>query len=46
LTAREYAGGVALAELPDMIRGYEQIKLDNVQRYHDAVRELSARLGI
>lgn len=31
---------VELAALPDMIRGYEQVKLDNVARYHD---ELSRR---
>ncbi|MBU3868446.1 hypothetical protein KN815_31680, partial [Streptomyces sp. 4503] len=25
---------VELAELPDLVRGYEQIKLDNVDTYH------------
>ena len=29
---------VALAELPDMVRGYEHIKLGNVSRYRDALR--------
>jgi indolepyruvate ferredoxin oxidoreductase len=28
---------VALASLPDMVRGYEQIKLDNVGRYRAAL---------
>jgi len=36
----------ALAELPDLIRGYEQIKLDNIRRYREAARELTARLGV
>ncbi|MBI2760457.1 MAG: 2-oxoacid:acceptor oxidoreductase family protein, partial [Chloroflexi bacterium] len=35
---------IAIAELPDMVRGYEQIKLENVRRYRDKVRELMARL--
>jgi hypothetical protein len=29
---------VALAQLPDMIRGYEQVKLDSVERFREAVR--------
>jgi indolepyruvate ferredoxin oxidoreductase len=44
LTAENHARAVALAELPDMIRGYEQIKLDNVSRYLEAARELTVRL--
>ena len=35
---------VALAELPDMVRGYEHIKLGNVSRYRAALR--SALAGI
>jgi indolepyruvate ferredoxin oxidoreductase len=31
---------VELAGLPDMVRGYEQIKLDNVARYHQRMTEL------
>jgi hypothetical protein len=31
---------VKLAELPDLIRGYEDIKLHNVQRFRDEVRAL------
>jgi indolepyruvate ferredoxin oxidoreductase len=34
---------VALAELPDQIRGYEHVKLDNVKRYREAARELLAK---
>jgi indolepyruvate ferredoxin oxidoreductase len=44
LTPENHAEAVALAELPDMIRGYEQIKLDNVSRYLEAARELTVRL--
>jgi indolepyruvate ferredoxin oxidoreductase len=31
---------VELAGLPDMVRGYEQIKLDNVARYQQRMTEL------
>ena len=42
-------GGVAalcveLAELPDMIRGYEDIKLDNVARYRERVAALRTQI--
>ncbi len=40
----EFAG-MALAELPDMVRGYEQIKLENVRRYREAARQLLAQLA-
>lgn len=33
-----------LAELPDMVRGYEQIKLDNVDAYHRRRTELLEKL--
>ncbi len=33
---------VALARLPDMIRGYEGIKRGNIERYRGAVRDLMA----
>lgn len=40
-----YSAAVALAELPDMVRGYEDIKLASVKRYrsalHDALTALS-----
>jgi len=44
LTPRNHAAAVALAELPDMVRGYEQIKLENVRRYREAARQLLAQL--
>jgi indolepyruvate ferredoxin oxidoreductase len=35
---------VALASLPDMVRGYEAVKLRNVDRYREALRQSQARL--
>jgi indolepyruvate ferredoxin oxidoreductase len=35
---------VALADLPDMIRGYEHIKLDNVKRFREAAQPLVAKV--
>lgn len=35
---------IHLAELPDMVRGYEQVKLRNVDRYRAAVQEAGERL--
>lgn len=40
LTPLNHATAVAIAELPDGIRGYEQIKLDNVARYRSQVDSL------
>jgi indolepyruvate ferredoxin oxidoreductase len=40
LSPAGYERAVRLAELPDMIRGYESIKLANVARFRAAVREL------
>jgi indolepyruvate ferredoxin oxidoreductase len=40
LSPGTYERAVALAQLPDMIRGYEQVKLDSVRRFREAVREL------
>ncbi len=37
---------IALADLPDMVRGYEDIKMGNVERYRTAVAEQRAALGI
>lgn len=36
---------VALAELPDMVRGYESIKTDNVEKYRAAVQAQLLTLG-
>ena len=35
---------VAIAELPDRIRGYEAIKLESVRQFRDAARQLMATL--
>ncbi len=40
LTADNYAQAAKLAALPDMIRGYDEIKLANVERFWEAVRGL------
>jgi indolepyruvate ferredoxin oxidoreductase len=45
LTPDNHAEVVALAELPDVIRGYERIKLDSVRRYRTQAGELMARLA-
>ncbi|WP_371441634.1 DUF6537 domain-containing protein, partial [Dietzia sp. HMSC21D01] len=36
---------VALAELPDIVRGYEEVKLANVERYREEMARLRAALG-
>jgi Indolepyruvate ferredoxin oxidoreductase, alpha and beta subunits len=43
LSPATHDAAVALAELPDQIRGYEQIKLDNVKRYREAAAALLAK---
>ena len=40
LSPESYERAAKLAGLPDMIRGYEEIKLRNVQRFRDEVRAL------
>jgi indolepyruvate ferredoxin oxidoreductase len=37
-----YARAVALAELPDVVRGYEQVKLESVQRYRAGIVKVRA----
>jgi indolepyruvate ferredoxin oxidoreductase len=41
LNAGSYDKAVKLAALPDLIRGYEHVKLANVRRYREQVRALS-----
>ena len=40
LTPETYADAIKLAELPDIIRGYDEVKLRNVERFWNEVREL------
>ncbi|SNT35501.1 indolepyruvate ferredoxin oxidoreductase family protein [Rhodococcoides kyotonense] len=42
LNSSNHAAAVRIAELPDMVRGYEQIKVANVDGYH---RQLNQMLG-
>jgi indolepyruvate ferredoxin oxidoreductase len=46
LTADNHDVAVELARLPDLIRGYEEIKLAGVHRYHAAERELRWKLDL
>jgi indolepyruvate ferredoxin oxidoreductase len=39
-----HAAMCELCDLPDMVRGYEEIKLANVERYRSKVRELRAEI--
>ncbi len=43
LTPENYEATVALAELADGIRGYEEVKLGNVERFRSAVTRLEAQ---
>jgi len=42
LTEANHDLAVEIAALPDLIRGYEDIKLANVRRYHEKLTELRA----
>ena len=46
LTAANHALAVEIAGLPDLVRGYEEIKLGNVAAYRDAAAELLARFSV
>ena len=46
ITADNAATAVQLANLPDLVRGYEDIKLANVERYHSEMARLRSNLGI
>ncbi len=45
LTADTHATCLALAELPDLVRGYEEIKLRGVERFAERAAELRAELA-
>lgn len=45
LDSRNHPVAVELAGLPDQVRGYEEIKLANVERYRTRLGELLAQLG-
>jgi indolepyruvate ferredoxin oxidoreductase len=45
LTTANHALAVEIAGLPDLVRGYEEIKLGNVAAYRDAAGELLARFS-
>ena len=45
LNSSNHDVAVAIAELPDEIRGYEQIKLDSVKRFRDNAAQLISKLG-
>jgi len=44
LTRENLAGAIALAELPDRVRGYEQIKLAQIAGYRDAIARAESEL--
>ncbi|CDO86141.1 indolepyruvate ferredoxin oxidoreductase family protein [Mycobacterium triplex] len=44
LTTANHATAVEIAELPDMVRGYEDIKMRNVAKYRERLAELLAQL--
>ena len=45
LTAGNHALAVEIAGLPDMVRGYEEIKLRNVRAYRERMSELTAEFS-
>jgi indolepyruvate ferredoxin oxidoreductase len=45
LTAENHADVAQLAGLPDLVRGYEEVKLGNVERFRTELTRLQANLG-
>ena len=45
LGAANHDAAVAIADLPDEIRGYEQIKLDSIKRFREKAAQLISQLG-
>jgi indolepyruvate ferredoxin oxidoreductase len=46
VTAANAGKATELASLPDLVRGYESIKLDNVEHYHSELARLRSQLGV
>ncbi|MGD9750651.1 MAG: indolepyruvate ferredoxin oxidoreductase family protein [Acidimicrobiia bacterium] len=46
VNADNAADATKLAALPDLVRGYEEIKLRNVERYHEELKGLRRELGV
>lgn len=46
VTPQQHSSIVELAALPDMVRGYEGIKMANVARYREAVAQMRSTLGL
>ncbi|MGX7697317.1 indolepyruvate ferredoxin oxidoreductase family protein [Gordonia polyisoprenivorans] len=46
VTPQQYSSLVELAALPDMVRGYEGIKMANVARYREAVSQMRSAIGV
>ena len=46
VTPQQYPSLVELAALPDMVRGYEGIKMANVARYRETVAEMRSTFGL
>jgi indolepyruvate ferredoxin oxidoreductase len=45
VTAQNADQAAELASLPDIVRGYEHIKLDNVARYHTELKRMRSELS-
>jgi indolepyruvate ferredoxin oxidoreductase len=43
LSPDRHERALRIARLPDLVRGYEDVKLRNVQRFHDEARALGAQ---
>ena len=46
VNAENAASAIELASLPDVVRGYEEVKLGNVERYHSEMARLRSSLGL
>lgn len=44
LTATNYGTAIEIAELPDMVRGYEEIKMRNVTKYRERLAQLRTQV--